>query len=330
LNDLNVLLYGAVLPMDSLRLCAHLCVGLRWTALAMRKAHKPKAGLAFAVGLLVFALTGARDPEIAVQAEPPGWYIYPMEKLDSVTLSCLNYSHMSRAVSIEGDRLKITDYRPRDVKQLPLPVHFKVKPEWELRARRHVTKVEGGWLVGIDAGEWGGGLWITNGDGSLSKQIVMDNIKGIIPVSEGIFIFSGLAHMSGDFGNVLMLSDPHDMHVSFEWAAHLTSEPQAFVAQADNSILMATKFGVWRLTPSGELNHLFWMKLFRGFSFYINSIAETADGTIYLGSEAFVLRFRETGVRHIETLSNYSEDLLLPDQCRQLVMSQNQCVCRPQ
>lgn len=155
----------------------------------------------------------------------------------------------------------------------------------------------------------------------------MHNIKGIIPVSEGILIFSGLAHMSGDFGNVLMRSDPHDMHVSFEFAAHLASDPRAFVTQADDSVLAATKLGVWRLTPSGDVNHLFWMELFRGYSFYINSITETADRTIYLGSEAFVLRFRETGVRHIGTLSDHSADLLLPDQCRRVVMNQNQRVC---
>ena len=293
----------------------------------MSNFSKVKAGLVFGLGLLAVVLTGAQDPELVSQTPPPGWYVYPMDRLDSPTISCLIYSNRGRAVSIDSGQLKIADYKPQKTEQPELPEHFILKPEWRRGAGRHVIKFDGGWLVGIDAGEWGGGLWITNQDGTISRQIVVDNIKGIIPVSGGIFVFSGLAHLSSDFGNVLMLSDPRYMHVTFEWSAHLISAPQAFAVQADNSVLTATKFDVTQVTSSGEMNRLFWIKQFRGYRWYINSIAETADGTIYLGSQVFVLRFRLTGTRHVETLSNYSEDMLLPNQCRHFAMGPNQCVC---
>jgi hypothetical protein len=289
--------------------------------------YRAKAGLVFGLGLLAVVLVGAQDPEFVSQTPPPGWYVYPMDRLDSPTIRCLIYSNRGRTVSIDGGQLKIADYKPQKTEQPELPEHFTFKPEWRRGAGRHVIKFDGGWLVGIDAGEWGGGLWITNQDGTISKQIVMDNIKGIIPASGGIFVFSGLAHLHSDFGNVLMLSDPRYMHVTFEWSAHLMSAPQASAVQYDNSVLTATKFDVTQFTSSGEMKCLFWIKQFRGYPWYINSIAETADGTIYLGSQVFVLRFRPTGVRHVETLSDYSEDLLLPNQCRQFVISSNQCVC---
>ena len=46
---------------------------------------------------------------------------------------------------------------------------FKLEPVLQ-RGQRQVLAIDGGWLIGIDTGEWGGGLWLTNNDGSVSKQ----------------------------------------------------------------------------------------------------------------------------------------------------------------
>ena len=173
--------------------------------------------MASLVGIVLAAMTtSGQSPEVAFQPTPPGWYVYPADQMNSVKAACLGFSQMEWRVSVEGSDIKIVDYKRREVGEPPLPSGFKLKPEW-IRGHRHLLKFDDGWLIGIDAGEWGGGLWITNEDGTRSKQIVMDNVRGLIPTSRGIFVLSGLAHMHIDFGNVLMLSAPHDMHTSFEW-----------------------------------------------------------------------------------------------------------------
>ena len=142
----------------------------------------------------------------------------------------------------------------------------------------------------------------------------MDNVRGLIPTRRGIFVLSGAAHMHTDFGNVLMLSAPYDMHASFEWESSLIAAPQSFVKLADESILVADGYGIWKITSSGTKENLVWLKSLRGYFHWINSIAETSDGTIYLGCRMIVVRLRP----------GYSEEWLVPEKCK----SQNLCECR--
>ena len=53
-----------------------------------------------------------------------------------------------------------------------------------------------GWVLAYDGGEWGGGLWLTNDDGSLTKRIVSDNVRAVVPIDGGILVLSGLAHLA--------------------------------------------------------------------------------------------------------------------------------------
>jgi hypothetical protein len=253
-------------------------------------------------------------PQADYPAMPSGWSVYPSDQVNSVTPACLSSSPLAWRVSVEGNALTIVEYKLSEPEQPTLPPEFKLKPEW-LRGRRHLLRLADGWLIGIDAGEFGGGLWITNDDGSLSRQIVIDNVRGIVPTSGGIVVLSGLAHMGMDFGNVVMLSDPHGMQFSFEWQSHLISAPESFVKLADGSILVATKHSVWKISPSGKIDNVHRLNRLRGYYSWTNSIVETTDGTIYLGSRAIVVRLRPGS----------SEEWLVPTKC----LTQNLCGCKP-
>jgi hypothetical protein len=261
---------------------------------------------------------------------PSGWHIYAQGELPPTVISCLNHSRANWRVLIEGGDLKIVEYKPETVE---LPPEFKTYPQW-VRAQRHVLKFDGGWLVGIDGGEWGGGLWITNESGSQSKLLIRENVKGIVTTTYGILVFSGLGHMLGNFGDVVVLSDPHNMRVNLEWSAHLDWEPVAFAKQPDDSVLFATRYEVARISPPREPEHtekmeeLFFLKPYRGYTFSPNSIAKAPDGSIYLGSRGLVVRIppEDTDVGH-STVSK--EQFLSPDDCRLPAARQDQCVCGP-
>src|ERR1700722_1866677 len=71
---------------------------------------------------------------------------------------------------------------------------------------RSAMHFKNGWLLAYDAGEWGGGLWLTNEDGSRTKRILNDNVRAVVPIDGGIVVLSGLAHMFINFGNAFIFS----------------------------------------------------------------------------------------------------------------------------
>lgn len=296
----------------------------------MLKLDMTKFSLAVILSLLTLTQARAQATDSPTQPPPTGWYVYPATKLNSETLDCINYSRMSWSVSAIDNDVKITEYMPEGVEKPSLPSGFQIKPEWS-RGRRQALRFEGGWLIGIDAGEWGGGLWITNEDGSLSKLIVEDNVRGIVRTAQGIFVLSGLAHGVFDFGSVVMLSHPHDMQVALEWTASLDSAPKAFVRLTDDSVLVIDEFGASQITPSGGRKRLFYLKPVRGYHPLANSVVRTANGSIYVGMRTFVLRFLPGGVGQSGTHSEYTEEFLLPDTCRNFkkdwYRNRMQCTC---
>jgi len=138
--------------------------------------------------------------------------VYPESKLknlDETTLRCFNYSHNEWQVTYEGNGVRITprlspkgkDDFPSVPSCPPLLKHQEGMPGRTVSAGlRSAMHFKNGWLLAYDAGEWGGGLWLTNEDGSKTTRILNDNVRAVVPIDGGIVVLSGLAHMSIDFG----------------------------------------------------------------------------------------------------------------------------------
>ena len=139
---------------------------------------------------------------------PSGWYVYSESKLKNLhetTLRCFNYSHNEWQVTNEGNGVRITprpsprgkDDFPPVPSWPPLLKHQEGMPGRTVSAGlRSAMHFKNGWLLAYDAGEWGGGLWLTNEDGSKTKRILSDNVRAVVPIDGGIIVLSGLAHMS--------------------------------------------------------------------------------------------------------------------------------------
>jgi hypothetical protein len=182
-------------------------------------------------------------------------------------------------------------------------------------------RFKNGWLLAYDAGEWGGGLWLTNEDGSKTKRILSDNVRAVIPTQGGILVLSGLTHMGIDFGNAFIFSNPDGLEIALQHAVHLDGEPSAPAMERDGSVLFVTTHGLWRITKSGELQRLTYFPIWMS-SQYPDSMAITPDGTIFIAMRMFVLKLHASS-------SGYSQQWLLPNECQSFSLRQSDCVCHP-
>jgi hypothetical protein len=266
------------------------------------------------------------------QPIPDGWYVYPQDKLkhsDEITLRCFNYSINEWQVMTDGNGIRITKRvaqkkgeAPSGTQLPPLLKHEEGMPGRTVYAGlRSATHFSNGWLLAYDAGEWGGGLWITNEDGSEAKRIVYDNVHAVVPIDDEILVLSGLAHMSFDFGNAFIFSKPNGLNISLRQTARLDGEPRAYAKESDGSVLFVTTNGLSRIKKSGEVQSLTnfpdWTR-----RQYANSMTITSDGSIFVGMRMFVLKL------HIDE-GQYKEEWLLPQECRKFHLAKFDCTCKP-
>jgi hypothetical protein len=236
---------------------------------------------------------------------PVGWYVYPESKLKNLnetTLRCFNYSHNEWQVTNEGNGVKITE-RPRpkgkdDFPPLPswppLLKHEEGMPGRSVSAGlRSAMHFEHGWLLAYAAGEWGGGLWLTNEDGSKTKRIVSDNVRAVVPIDGGILVLSGLAHMSMDSGNAFIFSNPDGLNIALQHTVHLDGAPSAYAKQPDGTVLFVTTRGLSRITQFGELKNLTHFPKWTSLQ-YPNSMVIASDSTIFIAMRMFVLKLHQT------------------------------------
>jgi hypothetical protein len=68
-----------------------------------------------------------------------------------------------------------------------------------------VVEIGGVKYIGVDRGEWGGGLFVETQGTSGRRQLMEGNVKALIPVGESLYVFEGLAHGVGDRGSVSII-----------------------------------------------------------------------------------------------------------------------------
>jgi hypothetical protein len=286
-----------------------------------------------AATILLAQIVLGQQPASAPGNIPAGWYVYPESKLkngDETTLRCFNYSHNEWQVTNEGEDVKITERsRPKGKSDFPpvplwppLLKHEEGMPGGTVSAGlRSAMHFKNGWLLAYDAGEWGGGLWLTNEDGSKTKRILNDNVRAVVPIDGGIVVLSGLAHVSINFGNAFIFSNPDALDITLQHSVHLDGEPSAPAKEADGSVLFVTTYGLCRITKSGELQRLTYFPKWTRMQ-YPNSMAVATDGAIFIGMRMFVLKLHQEP-------GGYTAEWLLPNACRSFYVKQYDCVCKP-
>lgn len=245
---------------------------------------------------------------------PEGWVRYPMPRRDSETLYCANQSDREWQVADDNGDLQIslkTGLYHHD----PLPPEITVEqlpPLLSGEGDRHVVAVDNGWLVGRDAGEWGGDLVWFSTDGTQTEVLVRENVRGFARWRQGeVLVLAGLSHLGLSYGKVLQIvsDEPMEPPQVIEWL-FLEETPTHAVTESEEALLLLTSQGLIRLASSGETvpvtqTDYSWL--------YPNSMVRLPNGDIYIGMRHFITQL-------IPIRDGYTEQWFAPadqpDPCR--------------
>jgi hypothetical protein len=262
----------------------------------------------------------ASAPSAAVSTSAPdGWVLYPGPPEDGPALRCANYSRREWRVATAGESLKISLDTPLDHRD-PLPAEITHKSVANLsRSERRVIRVGDGWLVGIDAGEFGGALWWFSSDGRSSNRLADENVIGFAESSKGVLAPAGLAHMGTDAGKVLRITEGAAGRRKVETLADVGAAPMAFAAESPDALLVVTNSGLVRVRTSGVVEHL----LHSNYQLlYPNSMTLSPSGVVHVGMRHFITRLTPSG-------GGYKEEWFVPEGCTRFSLRGYDCVCVP-
>ena len=254
-----------------------------------------------------------------ISPAPEGWVLYPTPSADSPALRCANYSRREWRVTLDRGNVRTRLDTLRD-NQAPLPavIHSR-SVAVGTKGYRSAQQVNDGWLVGLDVGEFGGGLWWFSSDGGNSRKLAEDNIAGFAKTSMGVLALSGLAHGSLDSGRILRIGDGAAGNRSVETLVDLGSAPRTFAVESPDSLLVLTTRTLVRVRASGTVEQLFPTNY--GL-LYPTSMALSPSGIIYVGMRHFITRLTPAG-------KGYREEWFVPIGCSQFRIRNYDCVCVP-
>jgi hypothetical protein len=257
--------------------------------------------------------------EAAALLPPGGWELYPNPAPGSAALECANYSLREWRVTLDGNGVKI-DPDTLGNHQEPLPSNIQSKSVVVgTKGTRHIAQVDDGLLIGLDVGEFGGGLWWFSSDGKNSKKLSDENVLGFAKTSWGILAIGGLAHMGSDYGHVLHVGAGADGNRRIETLSNLGAAPRAFVVESSDSILVLTTRELVRVRGDGAMQHLFPVNY---ESLYPNSMTLGPAGILHVGMRHFVTRLTPMG-------DKYKEEWYVPAGCSRFSIKDYDCVCQP-
>jgi len=189
-----------------------------------------------------------------------------------------------------------------------------MRPPSGLRGSVHVHEVEGGALVGADAGEWGGGLWLAtpSADARALTESPMRGIRGFVETPHGVLALAGMTHLSLDEGELLRVGPAPGYELTT--FAELPAGPSAATPH-DHEILVASHQGLIRVGAQGEaalVHETHWL--------YPTSIL-SAFGFVFVGMRYAVVQLRPTD-------AGYEERWLVPEVCEDPRFDESSLECR--
>ena len=249
---------------------------------------------------------------------PPqkGWVLYPSPEADSPALLCANHSRREWKVSLKNEGIEISPFSEGIEEPLP----FKIQPKKAiagLAGDRRVKHVSDGWLVGFDAGEFGGALWWFSVDGLKRKKLAEENVVGFVDSSLGVLVLIGLAHMGIDEGKVLRVGEGNEGERQVDVLADLKEAPRTFAIESPNSILVLTTNRLVRVLTTGKMEELLSTKY--GL-LYPNSMTLSKTGAIHVGMRHFVTRLTPMN-------GSYKEEWFVPVDCQRFRLREYDCLC---
>lgn len=223
----------------------------------------------------------------------------------------------------------VVDPRPSGVTTDPLP--FRPGTDRDRAGHRRVLEVSDGWMVGFDAGEYGGGLWWFSRDGNRSMRIALpestpvrkddpfraENVRGFVSFEGEILVFMGLDHLLGKSGHVFRLA-----RTAGEWGllpiAAFDASPSAWTVET-GQIFVVTQGGLWTIGESWEVEQVHPVDL---DGLVPASLVRDSEGVLYMGLRHYLLSLRPEQ-------DYWTERWYAPSQCVSF-SAKNGCECVPE
>ncbi len=266
--------------------------------------------------LILIILLGAIFSALNVRAvisNIPGWIIFSHSKPNQKSLECAAYSKLEWQVEWKERNIQIHSSSKKDLEKF-LPFKISDDTKISLVNVSSFLKTKTGWLVGYDGGEWGGKLWWVDNKGN-RKLLLEENVVEIVESSQGSLVFTGLSHLRTNYGKVYLVEDKSNDQVSVRLLSELGEKPSAIVQESKDSWYVLTDDKLLKFNISGKGEDVINLSLS-----YPNSMIQTPDGIIYIGSRLFVVRLtpKEKG---------FNEEWLVPESCKSFKLKDYHCEC---
>ena len=99
---------------------------------------------------------------------------------------------------------------------------------------KHRLAAFNGVLLGFDGGEWDGGLLFLDASGQ-PHELLHENVQAIIKTSKGVFVFTGLGHLSLLNGAVYKVVASTGQELQVQLARHLPGFPLSIRRRQDGT-----------------------------------------------------------------------------------------------
>ncbi|MBS2028634.1 MAG: hypothetical protein JST54_12080 [Deltaproteobacteria bacterium] len=254
---------------------------------------------------------------------PTGWVVLSAPPAGD-QLTCAGYSEREWKVAWTDGGVRITPDDGQQSRSDSEPFPIKGTAEEGLAGERHVLGVQDGYLIGFDAGEFGGALWWASKDGSRRERLRtpgettydVENVHGMASMGDDVLVIQGLAHLSINVGKAVLVSTTGHR---IRFLADLNAEPLFVFREDDRSAIVLTNRRLIRLHPSGAIEVLAQLEVLDS-ALYPNSMVRSPSGVFWVGMRHLVLRLAPRG-------SGYESTWFAPKDCANWKVRGTDCVC---
>lgn len=245
---------------------------------------------------------------------PAGWV--PITLTDEVR-SCANHANDEWLVDLDSHgaiRVRKHTQGDSDTRLPPLPFEPKAG---KVHGLRSAVELGNGYLVGFDAGEWGGSLTWYHRDGSGAQKLGDENVHGLVVLEPGLAIsLEGLAHLSINDGAVRWIEQ---VGTSLKAAKRtpLPDEPRTFAQTKAGEVYVLTWSSLVKITADRRVEVV---QPVNTEMLYADNMTIDAGGSLWVGMRRFVLRLMPSG-------NKYTETWFVKQDCQHMIQQDLDCIC---
>lgn len=232
-----------------------------------------------------------RAASVAFPKSPAGWSVVaaPLSGSDNLNRASLSLCRWRLSLR-DGRALVALDRNNSGYDSSILP--FKIGRSKSFFGQQISTKVDDGWLVGFNAGEFGGTLWWFSPDGHSHYEVSQDQVAAFLHAPTGLVALQGLAHLGLAYGSVRRLTRTAQGRWKSTLLTPLGDAPEAAALDADGWIVVAGASKLMRVSPLGQVQVLVhnavWGML------YPDSMVRVGKGEFYVGMRAYLVHVTMT------------------------------------